>query len=167
MLDACLLLTTPCATAPVRLPPRSPHLMSSPAADATDAADAAADLLSLFEGAQPTPQAGAPSAVASTTRALALSNDRLTAAPVPDASPIANPAAGRIAGRIWQNLLNETETDISDTEISVSDRDRNHLSHACRQPAIAIAMYVATCKQIYPSKRNNAACSISCSCSSG
>jgi hypothetical protein len=51
--------------------------MSSPAADATDAADAAADLLSLFEGAQPTPQAGAPSAMVAiaTTTPAALSND--------------------------------------------------------------------------------------------
>jgi hypothetical protein len=68
--------------------------MSSPAADATDAADAAADLLSLFEGAQPTPQAGAPSAVVAiaTTTPAALSND-LTVALVPDAGPIANPPA--------------------------------------------------------------------------
>jgi hypothetical protein len=110
LLGACLLLTTPCATAPVRLPPRSPHLMSSPAADATDAADAAADLLSLFEGAQPTPQAGAPSAMVAiaTTTPAALSND-LTAALVPDAGPIANPPAGRIAGRIWQNMLSDPE----------------------------------------------------------
>jgi hypothetical protein len=84
--------------------------MSSPAADATDAADAAADLLSLFEGAQPTPQAGAPSAMVAiaTTTPAALSND-LTAALVPDAGPIANPPAGRIAGRIWQNMLSDPE----------------------------------------------------------